>query len=71
MNLLSWIMIAAPAGTPDDIVSFLQEALSEAAASDQYAETREGFYFEPITIGIDELAGFIAEQSHYYTTLVG
>ena len=40
-------------------------------ASDQYAETREGFYFEPITIGIDELAGFIAEQSDYYTTLVG
>ena len=71
VNLLSWIMIAAPAGTPDDIVSFLQEALSEAVASDQYAETREGFYFEPITIGIDELTGFIAEQSDYYTTLVG
>ncbi len=71
VNLLSWIMIAAPAGTPDDIVSFQQEALSEAVASDQYAETREGFYFEPITIGIDELAGFIAEQSDYYTTLVG
>ena len=71
VNLLSWIMIAAPAGTPDDIVSFLQEALSEAVASDQYAETREGFYFEPITIGIDALAGFIAEPSDYYTTLVG
>lgn len=71
VNLLSWIMIAAPAGTPDDIVSFLQDALSEAVASDQYAETREGFYFEPITIGVDELADFIAEQSDYYTTLVG
>lgn len=71
VNLLSWIMIAAPAGTPDDIVSFLQDALSEAVASDQYAETREGFYFEPITIGVDDLADFIAEQSDYYTTLVG
>ena len=46
-------MIAAPAGTPDDIVTFLQDALSEAVASDQYAQTREGFYFEPITIGVD------------------
>lgn len=71
VNLLSWIMIAAPAGTPDDIVTFLQDALSEAVASDQYAQTREGFYFEPITIGVDQLADFIAEQSDYYTSLIG
>lgn len=71
VNLLSWIMIAVPAGTPDDIVTFLQDALSEAVASDQYAQTREGFYFEPITIGVDQLADFIAEQSDYYTSLVG
>lgn len=69
VNLLSWIMIAAPAGTSDEIVTFLKDALSEAVASDSYAETREGFYFEPITIGTDELESFISAQAAYYEKL--
>lgn len=69
VNLLSWIMIAVPAGTPAEIVSFLKDALSTAVASDAYAVTRESFYFEPITIGVDELESFIAEQAEYYKTL--
>ncbi len=71
VNLLSWIMIAVPAGAPDDVVTFLQSALSDAVASDQYAETRETFYFEPITIGVDEQQAFIASQADYYKSLVG
>lgn len=69
VNLLSWIMIAVPAGTDDSIVSFLQDALATAVASEQYAETRATFCFEPITIGTDELQSFIAEQADYYKTL--
>lgn len=71
VNLLSWIMIAVPAGTPDDAVAFLQSALSDAVASEQYAATRETFYFEPITIGVDEQQDFIAAQADYYKSLLG
>ncbi len=69
VNLLSWIMIALPAGTDDSIVSFWKDALSTAVASDSYAETRESFYFEEITIGTDELDDFINAQAAYYATL--
>lgn len=69
VNLLSWIMIALPAGSPDEAVTVLKEALSDAVASEAYAETRESFYFEEITITPDELDSFILEQAAYYETL--
>ena len=70
VNLLSWIMVAVHAGVDEEIVSFLQDALSEAVASEQYAKTRSTFYFEPITIGTDDLANFIVDQGEYYKTLI-
>ncbi len=71
VNLLSWIMIALPANTDESIVTFWKDALADAVASESYAETRENFYFEPITIGADELESFISEQAAYYQELVG
>lgn len=70
VNLLSWIMIAVPAGTPDGIVSYMQELLSKAAVSDSYASIRKEFYFDPITLTTDELADFITEQGEYYKSLI-
>ena len=71
VNLLSWIMIALPAGTDASIVEFWQNALADAVVSESYAATRESFYFEPITIKNTELETFIADQAAYYQELVG
>ena len=71
VNLLSWIMIALPAGISDDIVNYWKSALKDAVASDAYAETRANFYFEEITLGVDDLADFIVSQGEYYKTLIG
>ncbi len=70
VNLLSWIMIALPAGVDDSVVTYWKNALADAVASDTYAATRESFYFEPITITTDQLSDFVAEQSEYYKTLI-
>lgn len=69
VNLLSWIMIALPAGTPDSIVDTWKSALKEAVASDTYAETRANFYFEEITLTPENLTSFIESQAAYYKTL--
>lgn len=69
VNLLSWIMIAVPAGTDDEIVDFWKSAIADAVASDDYAETRESFYFESITLTADDLDDFVDEQAEYYKTL--
>lgn len=70
VNLISWIMIAAPAKTPDAIVAYMQEILSKAAVSDSYASIRKEFYFDPITLTVEEMADFITEQGEYYKSLI-
>lgn len=70
VNLLSWIMIALPSGTDEEIVNTWKTALSEAVASDSYAETRANFYFEEITLKTSDLTSFVESQGAYYETLV-
>ena len=67
MRILSWISIAALAGTPPDVVSYLQRIFSESVRSAAFNSKLTTFQSQPITIlTADDMSRFFAEQTEYY-----
>lgn len=72
MAVYSWITIAAPAGTPDEVVTYLNELLNTACKSDEYAAAVEGFYMTPQPLDtIDEMIDYWKTQYEYYVYALG
>ena len=72
MEVYSWISVAAPAGTPDEVVDYLFNILNEACKSDAYAEAVKGFYMTPQPQdSIEEMVDFWKSQYEYYVYALG
>lgn len=67
MAVYSWITLSAPAGTPDDVVNYLNTILNDACKSPEYAEAVKGFYMTPQPLdSIDAMRDYWKSQYEYY-----
>lgn len=72
MAVYSWITLAAPAGTPDEVVSYLNDILNMACKSSDYAEAVKGFYMTPQPLeSIDAMRDYWKSQYEYYVYALG
>ena len=72
MAVYSWITVAAPAGTPDEVVNYLFDLLNTACKSTEYADAVEGFYMTPQPLdSIDKMVDYWKSQYEYYVYALG
>lgn len=70
VNISMWRGLAAPAGTPDDVVAKLQAAAETAVASAQFQEAAGNIGFSPAYLGASEFAALIAKDDAFYADLL-
>ena len=61
-----WVALTAPAGTPDDVVTALNELTGKALETDEYKQQIESLGMEYIVLYGDELVNFLNEQMAFY-----
>ena len=65
-NIKMLAVLAAPKGTPAEIVDYLKGVLGDASVSEKYAETLNGLNMQAITTKPEELPEFIKSQVAFY-----
>lgn len=65
-QIIGWVCLAAPTGTPAEIVDYLKGVLGDASVSEQYAETLAGLNMQAISTKPEELPEFINAQVAFY-----
>ena len=71
VNISMWRGLAAPDGTPDDVVAKLQEAAPFAVASDQFQEAAGNIGFSPAFLDADDFGALIESDDAFYGQLLG
>ena len=62
--------LAAPAGTPDDVIAMLQAAAEAAVMSDAFQEASENIGFTPAFMPAAEFGVLIAQDDAFYGALL-
>ncbi|MDH5453441.1 MAG: tripartite tricarboxylate transporter substrate binding protein, partial [Paracoccaceae bacterium] len=70
VNISMWRGLAAPAGTPDDVVAKLQAAAESAVASAQFQEAAGNIGFSPAYMGASDFGALIAKDDAFYADLL-
>jgi tripartite-type tricarboxylate transporter receptor subunit TctC len=70
VNISMWRGLAAPAGTPDDVVAKLQTAAESAVASAQFQEAAGNIGFSPAYMGASDFGALIAKDDAFYADLL-
>lgn len=70
VDITMWRGLAAPAGTPDDVVATLQAAAEAAVQSDQFQEAAGNIGFTPAFMGAAEFGELIARDDAFYGELL-
>lgn len=70
IDFVEWYGLAAPAGTPANIVSLLNQAVVKAIASPQVRQRLSGRGFQPVGGSADEYAAFIREEVKKWPAIV-
>lgn len=70
MRVSSWLGLFAPAGTPDDVVSVLDEAIAEVMASPELQKKLYDIGVQPIGSTSAELAEFHANDRNLWTKAI-
>mgnify|MGYP003643070146 CR=1 FL=1 len=70
IDITMWRGLAAPAGTPDDVVTALQNAAEAAVQSDQFQEAAGNIGFSPAFMGAAEFGTLIERDDAFYGTLL-
>lgn len=70
VNISMWRGLAAPAGTPDDVVAALQAAAEAAVMSDAFQEASGNIGFTPAFLPAAEFGALIAEDDAFYGALL-
>ena len=70
VNITMWRGLAAPAGTPDDVVAKLQAAAEAAVASARFQEAAVNIGFSPAYMGASEFGALIAKEDAFYGELL-
>ncbi len=70
VNISMWRGLAAPAGTPPEIVAALQDAARRAVESDQFTEAAGNIGFAKAYLGAEEFGNVIASDDVFYGALL-
>lgn len=70
VDITMWRGLAAPAGTPDDVVARLQAAAEAAIASEQFQEASGNIGFSPAFLPAAEFGELIARDDAFYGELL-
>lgn len=70
VNISMWRGLAAPAGTPDDVIAALQAAAEAAVMTDAFQEASDNIGFTPAFLPADEFGELIAQDDAFYGTLL-
>ncbi len=70
VDITMWRGLAAPAGTPDDVVAALQAAAEAAIASEQFQEAAGNIGFSPAYLDASAFADLIARDDAFYADLL-
>ncbi len=71
VNISMWRGLAAPGGTPDDVVARLQDAAQAAVASSQFQEAAGNIGFSPAFLDADDFGALIENDDAFYGQLLG
>ena len=61
-----WVVIAAPAGTPDEAVNYLTDLLGKALQTDEYKQNIESLGMQYVVIYGDDLTKMINDDMTFY-----
>ena len=70
VDISMWRGLAAPAGTPDDVVAKLAEAAEKAVASDEFQKAAGNIGFSPAYQGPEAFGKLIAKDDQFYGDLL-
>jgi tripartite-type tricarboxylate transporter receptor subunit TctC len=70
VNIAMWRGLAAPAGTPGDVVAKLQAAAEKSVASDQFQQAADKIGFSPAYLGAADFGAVIAKDDAFYGALL-
>ncbi|MBX2838195.1 MAG: tripartite tricarboxylate transporter substrate binding protein [Gammaproteobacteria bacterium] len=70
VNISMWRGLAAPAGTPDDVVAKLQAAAEAAVASDTFKEAAGNIGFSTAYLNAADFGALIEEDDAFYGNLL-
>lgn len=70
VDISMWRGLAAPAGTPDDVVAKLAEAAEKAVARDEFQKAAGNIGFSPAFQGPEEFGKLIAKDDQFYGDLL-
>ncbi|GAW33652.1 tripartite tricarboxylate transporter family receptor [Roseovarius sp. A-2] len=70
VNISMWRGLAAPAGTPADVVAKLQSAAETAVASDQFQRAAANIGFSPAFMKAEEFSALIEKDDAFYADLL-
>lgn len=62
VDMVLWRGVAAPKGTPRDVIAKLEDAIRKVVASPQFKETSAKLGFEPAFLGASDFDSFIAKD---------
>lgn len=71
LDVTMWRGLAAPAGTPPEVVAKLEAAAQAAVQSEAFVEASKNLGFEPAFLGSEEFGALIAEDDKQISTLMG
>lgn len=67
MKVLSWIAVAALAGTPQERIDWLRDTFNKSAKTDAYKDKLKNFQMQDVShFTADDMQKFFAEQAEYY-----
>lgn len=66
LAMSGWVVIAAPAGTPDDVVNYLTNLLSTALQTDEYKKSIESLGMQYVVLYGDQLKQMINDNMEFY-----
>lgn len=66
-----YLVISAPAGTPESIIDIYEAAAESATADPTFIETVEAGFQEPLFVGTDEISAIWVEQEALFTERFG
>ncbi|MEQ8366674.1 MAG: tripartite tricarboxylate transporter substrate-binding protein, partial [Roseicyclus sp.] len=70
VDITMWRGLAAPAGTPDDVVAALQAAAEAAIATDAFQNAAGNIGFSPAFLGAAEFGALIERDDAFYGNLL-
>jgi len=70
VNIAMWRGLAAPAGTPGDVVAKLQAAAEASVASDQFQQAAGKIGFSPAYLSAADFGAVIAKDDAFYGALL-